>query len=132
MKIAVYGSLMKGLHNHKYFLKNAEYLGQFESEPEFTLFDIGSFPGLKKDGTTSILMEVYNINKDILKLIDGLEGYNKDAINTSHYKRLIMYTPYGFVFYYVYNASTTNYKEVKEGNWKEYIKEKNKKNEKIH
>ena len=56
----VYGSLLSGLHNHS-LLDNEEatLLGEATTPPEFSLLDLGSYPGLSLDGTTSVKGEVY-------------------------------------------------------------------------
>jgi gamma-glutamylcyclotransferase (GGCT)/AIG2-like uncharacterized protein YtfP len=121
MKVAVYGSLMSGLHNHDYHLKDSKYIGQFESEPVFELLDLGSFPGLIKNGHTSVTMEVYEIDDITLAGLDVLEGYNSNSPQNSHYRREMLKTPYGECYCYIYNSKKSqSYKKVKEGNWKDY------------
>lgn len=119
MKVAVYGSLLKTLSNHK-LLEESEYLGEFHTDPEFSLYSLGSYPGLKKNGITSIRMEVYRVSKDVLKALDQLEGYDKANKEGSYYKRFSLPTPYGLAFSYEYNNPIKSQKIVASGNWVEY------------
>lgn len=122
MYVAVYGSLMKGLHNHDYYLKGkSEYIGQFQTEPKFTLISLKSFPGLLPNGSTSITMEVYDVDDIVLKDLDSLEGYRENSIESSYYIRKKMKTPYGEAYYYEYNIKTHSLPKkeiVTSGNWK--------------
>lgn len=122
MLVAVYGSLRKGMHNHPNFLKDAEYLGKFETDPVYTMYDVGSYPGVVEGGNTPILCEVYRISPgEISKNIDMLEGYqgSKNA-KTNHYNRKGIRTPYGAAFLYIYNRKTDKLKKVPSGDWVEY------------
>jgi gamma-glutamylcyclotransferase (GGCT)/AIG2-like uncharacterized protein YtfP len=119
MKVAVYGSLVKGMHNHDYYLGKAKYVGEYYTTPDFTLYSLNSFPGLKKNGCTSIRMEVYDVSKIELKRIDSLEGYVKSNPN-NHYERTIMKTPYGRAIGYEYNHPVKGLPVVSGGCWKQF------------
>ena len=71
-KIAVYGSLRKDLGNNP-ILFGSNFLGEFQTEPIFSLYDLGWYPGLKPNGNTSIKMEVYEVSEIISKRVDQLE-----------------------------------------------------------
>lgn len=120
MLVAVYGTLRKGQSNYKYHLEDADYLGEFQSEPIYNLYNINNvFPGLKKGGQTSITMEVYDIDEAILEGIDRLEGYNKDR-DTNHYTRSTIVTPYGPAFTYFYESVIVDDEIIDSGDWIEY------------
>tara|TARA_R110002124_G_scaffold281430_1_gene455668 strand:+ start:16832 stop:17263 length:432 start_codon:yes stop_codon:yes gene_type:complete len=119
--VSVYGSLRKGLSNHKFYLKNNELLGEFKTDPIYELYDLGSFPGLKKEGYTSVTMEVYEVNHEELAHLDMLEGYRNSK--DDYYIREIINTPYGKAYTYFYNHSVTNSKKVKTGDWKEHVQQ---------
>lgn len=121
--VAVYGSLLKGLHNHAPYLKDAEYKGEFDSEPCYTLYDLGSFPGLKKNGNTSVRMEVYEVDTLQLKKIDTLEGFTPGEKH-NHYNRFIIDTPYGPAYSYEYNHDAKRSNIVKSGDWRDHYKTK--------
>lgn len=118
--VAVYGSLMKGLHNDVY-LEDAELKGSFVTEPKFTLVDLGSYPGLYENGTTSINMEVYEVDIHTLADVDGLEGYREDSLEMSMYLRKPIDTPFGEAIGYIYNTPRKNEEIVKSGDWKEHL-----------
>ena len=122
--VAVYGSLRKGLHNHSYYLGNAKYLGTFNTEPIYNLHSLGSFPGLKENGDTSIVMEVYNVTDEVALKIDGLEGYNKYDTPTFYDKKDID-TPWGEASVYIYVDDLSKKSIVESGDWKKYMEDKN-------
>tara|TARA_R110000772_G_scaffold54130_1_gene123533 strand:- start:54091 stop:54504 length:414 start_codon:yes stop_codon:yes gene_type:complete len=121
-KVAVYGSLLSGLHNNQ-LLGSSELLGSFESEPKFKMVAIGNdYPGVIKKGNTSIKMEVYNVDNLTLKGLDMLEGYKKsNKKDDNYYIRETIDTPYGKVFAYFYNKSIKELTVVKSGDWKEHL-----------
>ena len=123
MLIAVYGSLRKGFYNHS-IIEDSVYLGRFDSLPEYNMYDLGSYPGLTKNGETSIVLEVYRVDQKILSNVDRLEGYNILNEDRSHYIRNIIDTPYGNAYIYIYAHSVTGYPQVIEGDWEECSKEK--------
>jgi len=123
-KVAVYGSLLKGLHNHNYYLKNAKYIGEFDSDPDYTLYDLGQYPGLKRKGNTSIRMEVYEVDNIQLNKIDTLEGYHPQNKDSSHYNRFEIDTPYGKAYSYEYNPKVNSITKVLSGDWKDHFNTK--------
>ena len=128
MYIAVYGSLRKGHGNYDYFLKGETFVGQFETEPEYTLLDLGSFPGLLKGGATSVVMEVFDIGTKKLEQVDGLEGYHGvNEEESNHYNRIKIDSPFGPVSTYLYNGvrgDLDDYTIVPSGDWTDYNKVK--------
>lgn len=117
--VACYGSLRKGLHNHNYHLENAEYLGDFKTNPEFTMYSLGSFPGIKMNGDTSLKMEVYRVTKLEGLRIDALEGYSESSY-ASFYDRITIETPFGPAHTYIYMGNTDHCDKVESGDWKEF------------
>lgn len=120
-KVAVYGSLRKGLSNHLVLTEsNAKYLGRFETKPIFSMYSLGGFPGLKPKGSTSINMEVYEVDKKGLKSVDGLEGYDANSDNNNFYNRVTLDTPYGEAYTYLYVPSVQDRDFVDSGDWKDF------------
>lgn len=74
MLIAVYGSLKRTGHNHG-LLESARFVCEALTPPGYTLYDIGGIPGLKAGGTTSALVEVYDVGARTLAALDALEGH---------------------------------------------------------
>jgi gamma-glutamylcyclotransferase (GGCT)/AIG2-like uncharacterized protein YtfP len=120
MLVAVYGSLRKTLSNHR-ILDDAKYLGNYESEPIFSMFDVGQYPAIKEQGNTSIVLEIYRIDEKILKSLDTLEGYDSEEPDSCYYVRTSIETPFGEAFIYTFPHDTSYYKQVQNGDWTEYI-----------
>lgn len=125
VKVAVYGSLRHGFGNFENHLKNETYIGQYETAPIYSLYDLGSFPGLRPNGTTSVVMEVFEVDAAKLRSLDGLEGYRgPEHEGTNHYNRIKIDTPYGVAFTYIYNRdmSASEDRLVQSGDWTDYFK----------
>lgn len=122
--VAVYGSLLSGLGNHS-VMKRAEgkLVGEFTTPAEYTMVSLGGFPGLHKQGSTAIKVEVYEVKESGLKgPLDSLEGYNEDDPSRSFYIREKIQTPYGDAWIYFYNGTShidVN-RIVESGDWKDY------------
>lgn len=100
--VAVYGTLKEGFGNHR-LLKNTEKLGEFKTNPIFTMLHLGGFPAIIEDGSTEIFCEIYNVTEnDVLKSLDRLEGY------PNFYNRKTIDTPWGKAWIY-YLDDTYNY-----------------------
>lgn len=117
--VAVYGSLRKGLGNHR-LLKDSEYLGDFKSEPVFNLHSLGGFPGLKEGGETSVVMEVYSVTDEVAKNVDSLEGYTPGQ-KATFYDKIPIETPWGTAGVYTYVRALDSDSIVESGDWKEYL-----------
>lgn len=121
--VGVYGSLRKDLHNHK-VLGNSKLVGTFQTVPEYTMYDLGSYPGVVVEGNTSIFIEVYEITETTLEKLDCLEGYYTFNALNNHYNRRKIESPYGemYVYYYnnKYNYTPEKNKIVTSGDWKDY------------
>lgn len=70
----VYGTLMKGMRNHKY-LEKAKLLGRFQTKPEFELMYNGSIPAAKA-GSEALWGELYEADDATLASLDVLEEVN--------------------------------------------------------
>jgi|688.fasta_scaffold65876_4 gamma-glutamylcyclotransferase (GGCT)/AIG2-like uncharacterized protein YtfP len=119
--IAVYGSLRKGFHNHG-IIKDAKYLGTCTTEPTFSLYSLGGFPGLKQNGNTPVVIEVYEVNNQEAYWVDALEGYSEQGNNT-FYDKIFIDTPYGEASIYIYVPNVTEDRLVKSGDWTEHKKQ---------
>ena len=114
-KVAVYGSLRKGLHNHC-VLEDSPLLGTFVSKPEWTMLSLGSFPALVPGGDTPIVMEVYEVDPEVFASLDMLEGY------PSFYDRETIETPMGDAWvYFLADAEGYGNTIVPSGDWMESI-----------
>jgi gamma-glutamylcyclotransferase (GGCT)/AIG2-like uncharacterized protein YtfP len=68
----VYGSLLRGQANH-FWLREARYLGDAQTEPFFELLDLGPFPALVDGGTATVHGELYEIGAELLPRLDVFE-----------------------------------------------------------
>lgn len=120
--IAVYGSLRQGLHNHT-LIQNSKKLGTFTSKPEYSLYSLGGFPGLKEGGKTAVVMEVYEVDDITARHVDSLEGYSPNRPATFYDKKQID-TPYGKAGVYTYVNDIPQNRLVESGDWYEYYNTK--------
>lgn len=123
--VAVYGSLRSGMGNYRHFLDNNEstLIGSFETDPIYTMISFGGFPGLFKEGETSVVAEVFEVSDRVFSRLDMLEGYDESDPDSSMYKREKINTPHGEAWIYFYNGNRSKINEdniVKEGDWVKY------------
>lgn len=115
--IAVYGSLRKNGGNYERHLANAEYKGTFTTEPNYSLYNLnGAFPGLKENGKTAVVMEVYAVNKEEARRVDGLEGYTPGE-QATFYNKIQIETPWGQAGVYTYVRQPNESSLIKSGDW---------------
>ena len=75
MKVFVYGTLKKNRSN-SYLLKGSEFVEEAETIDRFCMRDLVGFPAVTQEKPVSTIKgEVYKIDEDTLKRLDGLEGY---------------------------------------------------------
>ena len=117
--VAVYGSLRKKQSNYEYHLSNSTYKGTFTTEPEYTMHSLSYYPGLKLNGNTSIVMEVYEVDEETLKTLNRLEGYYPGEKST-FYDRIEINTPWGKAFTYIYVNELSKDSIVESGDWCEF------------
>ena len=108
----VYGSLLKGLGNHR-VIEGGKLLGEHVTEDKFTMLNLGAFPGVTEKGTTKIRGEVYEITDAIFERLDRLEGY------PSFYGRKKIDTAFGKAWIYLLpDSGYLNHTIVEDGNWR--------------
>lgn len=92
----VYGTLLAGEGNHGLLdSPSTTALGPFTSPPIFDMLDLGSFPGVIKEGNTPIKGELYEVDVPVWERVERLEGY------PSFYGRTTFPTPNGEAHIYV-------------------------------
>jgi gamma-glutamylaminecyclotransferase len=74
MRLFVYGSLLSG-EGHNGQLGASRLVGAASTEPVYTLVDLGPYPALLADGTTSVSGEIYDVDADVLAALDDFEGH---------------------------------------------------------
>ena len=123
MLVAVYGTLRKGEVNSP-LLSNANYKGKFNSEPVYIMKSLAGdgFPGIKLEGKTSIVFEVYKVTREIVTALDGLENYKGKDCKDNLYNRAYIHTPFGPALTYYYNKNfKVTEKLIENGDWTDYI-----------
>jgi len=90
MKVFVYGTLMDGEPNNVFLRKDAVFLGDGETKPLYTLYDLNAFPAMVFGGDTSIKGEVYEVSKEALEDMDRLESYVPKVKGGSLYNRQLI------------------------------------------
>lgn len=126
--VAVYGSLLTGLHNHS-VMKSAKgtLLGEDVTHKNYKMVSLGSYPGLfevEQSTGVGIKIEVYEVPESGLKgPLDWLEGYSEDDEAGSMYIRKKIPTVYGDAWIYMYNPRSEHDmfdRVVESGDWRSY------------
>lgn len=119
--VCVYGTLRRNQGNHRR-LADSKFLGEFKTDPNFTMFSMGGFPGIFLNGKNSIICEVFEVADDrTMQSLDSLEGY------PDFYNRTQIDTPWGKAWVYHIEESNRhgyNYPIIESGDWINYIKNK--------
>ena len=72
--VFVYGTLLAGEDNHGH-LAHARLVAETRTRPEFTLHDLGSYPGLVHGGVSAVAGELYEVDASTLAALDRLEDH---------------------------------------------------------
>jgi gamma-glutamylcyclotransferase (GGCT)/AIG2-like uncharacterized protein YtfP len=122
-KIFVYGTLLSGLQRSS-VLENETFLGI--GTISATLYDLGAFPGIK-EGDDQVHGELYEIDDDVLFLLDTIEGYDEFDHDRSLYVRKVVdvttddgVTESAFVYYYN-NGDIPHNQKIPEGDYRFYL-----------
>ena len=113
--IGVYGTLRSGNGNHR-LIENADYKGTYTTEPIYNLYSLGGFPGLKENGKTAVVMEVYAVNTEEARRVDGLEGYTPGE-QATFYDKIQIETPWGQTGVYTYVRQPNESSLIESGDW---------------
>lgn len=117
IRIFVYGSLMRGLHNHAVYLSDARFLGEAQTPPCYTLYSLGAFPGLVQRGVTAVKGEVWMVNRGELAAIDRLEGHPR-----FYMRQKISLADHSDAWCYLLDAEKVrNRAVVKAGDWRRRV-----------
>lgn len=119
--IAVYDSLRKG-GNSNYRLDTARYIGSFHTLPIFKFYDNIHNCLIKENGSRSVLMEVYEVDKPTINKVNMLMA--SQVINTTaediKYQKRGMSTPYGYVKYYICINEKLDLEEINQSDFLDY------------
>ncbi|MDA8847303.1 gamma-glutamylcyclotransferase [bacterium] len=96
-KVFVYGSLksggaVRGLNQ----FEGATIVGKAKTlYPDYNMIDLGSFPGVTKNGEKHIQGEVWQVDEEVMGELDKIEGYpnfyNREVTQTSQGKAWMYY-----------------------------------------
>tara|TARA_Y100000996_G_C22518739_1_gene641535 strand:+ start:1220 stop:1573 length:354 start_codon:yes stop_codon:yes gene_type:complete len=113
IRIFVYGTLRKG-DERSFFLtdvEQAKFIKEAKTKPLYTLVNLGMFPALIMEGNTSIVGEVWEVDKRTKQTLDLIEGvpllYQDEEIYLDDDTSAIAY-----VFQY-----NRGYPEIESGDW---------------
>jgi gamma-glutamylcyclotransferase (GGCT)/AIG2-like uncharacterized protein YtfP len=109
--VFVYGTLLAGEVNHD-LLCTADLLGPHRTDPCFTMFDLGAYPGVTRNGGTAICGEVYRVDAKGLERLDRLEAFPQ------LYDRELIGSPFGRAWIYLYRGSVNGRSVIRSGNWR--------------
>ena len=119
--VGVYDGLRKFCKSHYPYMEGATYLGTYYTEPDYTMYYLSpEYPGVKLDGSESILLEIYEVTKDILHNIDYFEGVCSTQKFMNIYNRVNIDTPFGPTWIYEYNRVVVNRPKIYSGDWLRY------------
>jgi len=114
-QVFVYGTLLADeVNNH--LLAGAELLGPHRTEPCFTLFSLGAYPGVARCGGTAVAGEVYRVGARGLGMLDRLEDFPR------LYDRILIPSPYGRAWIYLYRGRIDGRPVIRSGDWRTWIK----------
>lgn len=74
-RVFVYGSLMRGMGNHRVIGATGTFEGKATSLATFSMVSLGAFPGIIFGGSTPIAGETYLIDDATLANLDRMEGH---------------------------------------------------------
>lgn len=81
--VFVYGTLRNG-ERANYMLDGSEYCGKFYLK-DCSMYNLGSYPGIKEDKGEYVIGEVYFISSEVLRCLDKYEGegslYNRKMVD---------------------------------------------------
>lgn len=113
--VAVYGTLKKNQANHH--LLAGQVFVDTCTLTDITLYDLGPFPAAKLQASQGITAEVYLIDAETLMRLDQLEGYDQEQPEQGLYNRVLVTTPYGEAWVYVYNDNVDDLPAITKGGW---------------
>jgi gamma-glutamylcyclotransferase (GGCT)/AIG2-like uncharacterized protein YtfP len=116
-KVAVYGSLRKGLYNH-YLMSHSDFIKTVSVEVPFKMISMSDrFPALIPTKENNLVVfELYKIDDKTARNLDILEGYPD-----FYSKKYIKIEDEDYLVYYLSPLKITNEEEVvKSGDWTEF------------
>lgn len=116
MNLVVYGTLKRGLSNHRLLL-GARYVGK-DILRSIVLYDLGDFPGAQFEPSEGIHVEVYDVTESELAVVDRLEECNQEMLDHGLFRREQCNTCFGPAWIYLYNGPLGGMPQITTGSWR--------------
>lgn len=125
--VAVYGSLLSGLHNHR-VMEHAKgvLLDEGYSVENINMYSMGSFPSISlahNSHGNPIKVQVYEVPEEGMPHLDRLEGYREDS-SSNFYNRSpiqVVLSNGDEVEALIYHIDRELDSPVLDGDWKSYV-----------
>lgn len=116
--VAVYGSLLSGLHNHP-VLRDSPLIGKTTVKLG-PMVSCGSYPAIFGTGGNDTPVEIYSVRDDVMRSLDMLEGH------PHYYFRTPIATEFGRAWVYVWPEKRRDDVNcpmpfVKDNDWRAYV-----------
>jgi gamma-glutamylcyclotransferase (GGCT)/AIG2-like uncharacterized protein YtfP len=88
-KVFVYGTLKRGNRTRGMdMMGQAQFIAEAVTvEADYSLYDLGSFPAVSRIGENRIAGEVWEVDDEMMKVLDNIEGYpnfyNRSVVTTT-------------------------------------------------
>jgi gamma-glutamylaminecyclotransferase len=109
-RVFVYGTLKSGQRNFHY-LQQAEFVGEFVTEPIYSMHSFDTYPAVCLPGQHAIQGEIYRVSDEGFRLLDELERYPE------YYQRIVISTNSGDAWMYVVERDLCQGRPELSGNW---------------
>ena len=109
-RVFVYGTLKRGQRNF-HFLEQAEFVGSFDTQSIYSMYDFEGYPAVCIDGVHAIEGEVFHVTDEEFRMLDELEWY------PHFYQRIEIPTAYGEAWMYIVKLEHCHGKKQLEGIW---------------
>ena len=115
-RVFVYGSLCSGEPAHAR-LEGTEFLGEWWTQPHYTLLHLGAYPGLVASGETRVRGELYRVSAAQLRALDFYEGHPDEFVRVA-----IDLAPEIAAEGYLWNGNPGEGAVVASGDWRRRVR----------
>lgn len=121
--VAVYGSLRKGMGNHR-LLANQTFLSETKTVEKYAMYSLGGFPKIALEGprVSQIVVELYEVDEAGLARLDMLEGYRGEG-HSNFYDRSAVQCEDGnlALIYHIEDNGGRQPEPVPDGDWVKFV-----------
>ncbi len=107
----------------------SKLIGSYCTEPIYNVYDLQFEDecGITNNGNISVKIEVYEVNEAMLKKLSRNYCYYSELDDKDNiYSKEKVNSPYGEIFIFIYNDVDETSEQIYNGDWIEYLKNKNK------